>query len=536
MELDNDLLLRTFVSEAEEILAGMEDSLLALEKDPANGETIRALFRGAHTLKGNASCIGMDALAGAVHRVEDYLDRLHTGSAAVDPRHVTILLSFVDLMRQCVRATDGSDIVPPSMTELVGSLAIEEATTATLPDATPAAAHEQTPAQTTNVRVGVSRLDRALDLTGEISIARGRLRQLIDQRHSLEDISEAFSDLERLSGDLQELVMKLRMVPIGPFFRQYMRSVRDVAAAHQKRAVLVLEGEDVEVDLGVIEHLRNPLTHMIRNAIDHGIESPDVRRSRGKNEEGTIRLSALRDGGTIVVRVSDDGAGLNRARIAARARRMGLIGETEKLPDAELFRFIFAPGFSTAEKVTDMSGRGLGMDVVRRNVEELHGSVNVESRNGTAFTIRMPLTVAMIDGFVVTCGRESYVLPVDAITECIAHRENTPGNDVFGIANVRGEPVPFVRLRRFFRLDDAPAAKENLVVVTSEGRRAALLVDALIGERQLGIKPLGTMFQGIAGLAGSAVLGDGRVAIVLDVAALLDKCVAAVREEEAVPA
>ncbi|MGZ7039459.1 MAG: chemotaxis protein CheA, partial [Thermoanaerobaculia bacterium] len=440
----------------------------------------------------------------------------------------------VDLMRESVvTATPGHDAIPPAVLELIDSLTTGGDSSAEIAAATITTSDPQQTARTGSVRVATARLDRALDLTGEISIARGRLRQLIDLRHPLHEISEACGDVERLSNDLQELVMKLRMVPVGPFFRQYTRSVRDVATAHQKKARLALEGEDVEVDLAVIEHLRNPLTHMIRNAVDHGIESPEVRRDHGKTEEGTITLTAHRDGGTIVIRLSDDGAGLNRRRIAARARQLGLLGETEKLPDQELFRFIFAPGFSTAETVTDMSGRGLGMDVVRRNVEALHGTVNVESHEGTAFTLRLPLTVAIIDGFVVTSGREYYVVPLDAVTECIAYRaqDTESDEDTFGIVNLRGEPVPYVRLRRFFGLDAIPVRNECLVVITSEGRRAALMVDSLIGERQLVIKPLGKMFQGIRGLAGSAVLGNGRVAIVLDVAALLDRCVAAVRKD-----
>lgn len=537
MDFDNDLLLRTFVSESEEILTQMEESLLALEKDPANGEKIRTVFRGAHTLKGNASCLGMDTIASAVHRVEDYLDRLNRGKAEIDPRRVTLLLSFVDLMRECVvKAAPGSDVVPPAMLELIELLPTGKETEADSVLMPASSTPDAQGARIESVRVATARLDRALDLTGEISIARGRLRLLIDQRHSLDEISEACNDVDRLSNDLQELVMKLRMVPIGPFFNQYKRSVRDVAAAHQKQARLVLEGEDVEVDLAVIEHLRNPLTHMIRNAVDHGIESPEIRRRNGKNEEGTIRLTANRDGGSIVIRLSDDGAGLNRGRIAARARQAGLLGEGEKLPDQELFRFIFAPGFSTAERVTDMSGRGLGMDVVRRNVEELHGSVNVESGNGTVFTLRLPLTVAIIDGFVVTSGSECYVVPLDAVTECAAwsaEETKSGGGEVYGITNLRNDPVPWVRLRRFFELDGVPARNESLVVVESHGRRAGLLVDSLIGECELVIKPLGKMFQGIRGLAGSAVLGNGRVAIVLDVAAILDRCVSAVREDAA---
>lgn len=514
MEIDTDLLLRTFLAESEDILSGMEETLLALDKDPSNGESIRTLFRAAHTLKGGSACVGMNAIAAAVHRVEDYFDRIQKGTAALEMSRITLLLAFVDEMRRSLAAGTAEQSL----------IAVIDALTATGPCAA-GPVHAETAAATVinNVRVETCKLDRALDLTGEISIARGRLRQLIDQRRPHDQIGEACSDLERLSNDLQELVMKLRMVPVGPFFRQYMRSVRDVAAAHNKRARLVLEGEDVEVDISVIEHLRNPLTHMIRNAVDHGIELPEVRRNKGKDEEGTITLSASRDGGTIVVRLADDGAGLNRSRIAARARQLGLLNETDKPADKDLFPLIFTPGFSTAEKVTDMSGRGLGMDVVRRNVEELHGSVSVESRNGTAFTLRLPLTVAIIDGFVVASGREYYVLPLDAVTECIAHRSD---DTTSGIANVRSEALPFVRLRRLFAIDGGVVPNETLVVVESDRRRAGIVVDSVVGERQLVIKPLGSMFQRIPGLAGSAVLGNGRVAIVLDVAALLDKCAA----------
>ena len=531
MDHESELLLSTFISEAQEILGTMEEALLALDKDPSNAETLRSLFRAAHTLKGNSACLGMESIASVTHRVEDYFDAVQRGKDRIDPQRVTVLLTFVDEMRKSIAAaTIDHATVSPNLVQCVAGLSAAPSAPAAVRTSEEVPAETSAAPHATSVRVETSKLDRALDLTGEISIARGRLRQLIDQRRSHDEISEAYSTVERLSNDLQELVMKLRMVPIGPFFRQYMRSVRDVAAAHSKLARLVLEGEDVEVDLSVIEHLRNPLTHMIRNAVDHGIEAPDVRTRRGKNEEGTITLTAVRDGGTIVIRIHDDGAGLNRSRIAARARQLGLLGESEKLADDELFQFIFTPGFTTAEKVTDMSGRGLGLDVVRKNVEELHGSVKVESREGTTFIIRLPLTVAIIDGFVVMCGSEYYVLPLDAVRECMAHGEADDG-EVYGVANVRGEPLPFVRLRRLFGVDANVTGKETLVVLASDRRRAAVVVDAVVGERQLVIKPLGTMFQRISGLAGSAVLGSGRVAIVLDIAALLDKCVASVRHD-----
>jgi two-component system chemotaxis sensor kinase CheA len=532
MEFDNELLLRTFVSEGEEILSEMEEALLTLEQRPKDGETIRDILRGAHTLKGNAACLGLEALAAVMHRIEDFLQRLHEGEAEVDQITVTQLLTFVDAIRESVAAAaSGRDVVPEVAIDIAEQLTGASGIAA---PAVPAVATPQSAAavRAGSIRVETAKLDRALDLTGEISIARGRLRQTIDLGRPLDEISESCDEVERLSGELQELVMKLRMVPVGPFFRQYSRTVRDVAASHQKSARLVLEGEDVEVDLGVIERLRNPLTHLIRNAVDHGIERPQLRRERGKPAEGKITLGAHRHAGTIVIRIADDGAGLDRSRIATRARGMALAAEPEKLSDHELFRLIFTPGFSTAEQVTDISGRGFGMDIVRRNVEEMHGSVSVESHDGTAVTLRLPLTVAIIDGFVVGCGDEYYVLPLDAISECVAHvPRNAEDDGVYDLADVRGEAVPYVRLRRYFGLGGRRSRSENLVVVTAEGRRAGIVVDVLYGERQVVIKPLGRIFQRIPVLAGSAVLGNGRVAMVLDVAELLERCMADLREE-----
>ncbi len=522
IEFDRQLLLTTFAAEAEEILGSVEEQLLSLENDPRNRETIGAIFRAVHTLKGSAACIGMESLASVLHRVEDFLDRLREGKSEADGDTVTNLLAFVDSVRGSVAAAAaGEDRVHPA------AQTIADALNGTATDATaPAVASGISPAAPAarNIRIETGRLDRILDLTGEISIARGRVRQQLDQRRSVEAVNESYGEVERLSAELQELVMKLRMVPIGPFFRQYMRVVRDTAAAHGKLARLVLDGEDVEVDLGVVEHLRNPLTHMIRNAIDHGIETPQRRTGLGKPEEGRITLSAHRDASTIVIRIADDGAGLDRVRIAERARANGI--DTTRLAEAELVRLIFMPGFTTADKVTDLSGRGIGMDVVRRNIEELHGTVSVESRNGTAFTIRLPLTLAIIDGFVVEAGRESYILPLDCMIECLQLPGEAANEEEYGVLNVRGVPVPFVRLRKHFRMDDPRSARgENMVIVTASGGRAGLVVDRLEGEQQVVIKPLGRLFQGIPGLAGSAVLGSGRVAIVLDVGALIDQCI-----------
>jgi two-component system, chemotaxis family, sensor kinase CheA len=281
------------------------------------------------------------------------------------------------------------------------------------------------------------------------------------------------------------------------------------------------------VDTSIIEHLRDALTHMVRNALDHGIEPPSRRAALGKDPCGTIGLRAFREAGNIVVELSDDGGGLDRVRIAERAR--GRADATGRASDADLQRLIFEPGFSTADRVTELSGRGVGMDVVRRNVEALRGSVAVASREGqgTTFSIRLPLTLAIIDGFGTVAGGETYVVPTEAVIECLelppAGREDGSGRTVI---NLRGEPLPCLRLRDHFGLPGGGVTRENVVVVRHEAGRAGLVVDGLLGERQTVIKPLGPLFRTLPGIAGSAILGSGRVALILDVAGLLRQTLA----------
>jgi two-component system chemotaxis sensor kinase CheA len=319
--------------------------------------------------------------------------------------------------------------------------------------------------------------------------------------------------------------MRMRLVPLGPVFRQHLRTVRDAAAARGKQVQLTLEGEDVEVDASVVDHLRDPLTHMIRNAVDHGIEMPDARRASGKDPTGTVALRARHEGGTVVIELADDGAGLRRDRILARARERGLIAEGAELSEAEAHRLIMEPGFSTAETVSELSGRGVGMDVVRRNVEALRGSIEIASRPGagTTITTRLPLTVAIIDGFTVSVGSESYVIPLDAVTECLAMAADERREDGRGVFSLRGAPLPYVRVRSLFGVAGAPPARENMVVVRHGARLAGLVVDELLGGGQAVVKPLGKMFQRLPGVSGSTILGDGRVALILDVADLLQR-------------
>ncbi|MEA2274775.1 MAG: two-component system, chemotaxis family, sensor kinase CheA, partial [Solirubrobacteraceae bacterium] len=365
-----------------------------------------------------------------------------------------------------------------------------------------------------NLRVGIDKLDRMLNLVGEIATARGNVRQLIEETRE-EKALDAVRELDRLSFDLQEAIMNVRLVPVGPSLRHFHRIVRDLSASQGKRVVLVLEGEDVEVDTTVIEQLKDPITHMIRNAIDHGIEQPQVRVSAGKGAVGTIRITALHQSGGIVFHIADDGAGLNDARIAERCRALGI--DPDRLTRQELRDMTLRPGFSTAREVTDLSGRGVGMDVVRRNVESLRGTLSIDSQPGagTTIDIRLPLTVAVIDGFAIGVGDETYVIPIDSISECTEFPAGL--DEATGVMNLRGEPLPWLRIQSLFGLDSIAADRENVVVVEHEHGRAGIVVDQLFGSSQVVMKPMGRFLRQVPGVSGSSILGNGRVALILDV-------------------
>jgi two-component system, chemotaxis family, sensor kinase CheA len=515
---DRALVLETFLAEAAEHLRALEEKLVALEARSTDPDLLQEIFRAVHSLKGDAAMVGFPQMADFAHEIEDLLDAVRSGEAVVQPEIVSLLLRAVDVLRGLMSGDAPADL---------------EATRQALRDARSGATHAvraadpaASPVENRTLRIDVSKLDRMLDLTGEIAIARGRIAQMLSALPAElgRDILEAHMAAERLQLELQEQVTKARMVPIGPFFRQYVRTVRDLAHAHGKNVRLHIEGDDVEVDTRVVERLRDPLTHMLRNAIDHGIESTELRAALGKSLEGTVTLRAAHEGGSIVIEVRDDGAGFNRARIAERARATGLAAQPEQLPDAELLGFVFAPGFSTAEAVTDLSGRGVGMDVVRHNIDALRGSIDIASveGDGSAVTVRLPLTLAIIDGFGVGVGAETYVIPLDAVLECLAlPRETHEDGAGHGVVNLRGEPLPFVRLRNRLSVPGGAPAREHVVVVHHAGGRAGLAVDELYGERQAVIKSLGTSLEATPGLSGSTILGDGRVALILDVSALL---------------
>lgn len=534
MDFDRNAVLTAFVAETQEGLDLMEQSLLAMESRSGGPELLDDIFRVAHTLKGNATSLELEDIKGFAHVAEDLLDVLREQNAEVSADVISLLLKAVDELRALVTVAEtGSSGLTAEQQALRKRIANEvaiRAQRAVVPNvsgeraATPANS-SMASATTRTLRTDVEKLDRMLNLTGEIVIAQGRLRRMIEKLDagSRRDVLEVQEETERLFRDLQDEVMRVRMVPIGAMLRQNLRSVRDLANSHSKLARVEVSGEDVEVDTTILEHLKDAVLHMIRNAIDHGIEPPATRKKRGKNPCGLIKISAAHASGNVVVTLQDDGAGLNRAKILQKAKQMGLYQQGNPASDAELYQVLFRPGFSTTESVTDLSGRGVGLDVVKRNVEALHGTVDIasEEEHGTTITIRLPLTLAIIDGFSVVAGSETFVVPQQYIIECteITATERRSGSS--GVLNLRGSALPYIRLREVFGQSASSTARENVLVVKVGEFQAGIAVDQLLGAMQAVIKPLGKIFHGITGIAGSTILGDGRVGLIIDVPGLL---------------
>ena len=537
MDFDRDKVVAAFLAESEEGLQLMEQSLIAAETDPSNEELLNDIFRVAHTIKGNAAALDFPELAGFAHVLEDLLDALRTRQLVMTQELATLLLHSVDALRALVpAAAEGNDRLSPSHQQLKDSVcayvARKDVTRRGAPSQESPSSATTVPgslpppgARNRTLRVDIEKLDRMLNLTGEIAITQGRLRRMIEDldSESGREILEMQREAERLHKDLQEQVMGVRMVPIGPLFQQFVRAVRDMSQSHNKLASLQIVGADVEVDTRVLEHLKDPLLHMIRNAVDHGIEAPEVRHAKGKNPCGTLTLKAFHNAGNIHIQLSDDGAGFNRQRILAKAKSLGLVNDGERLSDEEVFQLVFSSGFSTAEAVTDLSGRGVGMDVVRRNIDALRGKIQIQSIDGqgATITIRLPLTLAIIEGFSVVAGSETYVIPLELVSECLEMPAEQITSETGGVISLRGEPLPYVRLSNALGLDDHLPKRQNVVVLHHDGGRAGLAVDRLLGECQAIIKPLSHLFRQVPGVSGSTILGDGRVALILDVSTLL---------------
>lgn len=568
---DSDLLAE-FINESQEHLQNIEQGVLILEENPTDADTLNSIFRAFHTFKGGAGFLNLTAIKDLAHELESLLDAARQHRLDVSSSVINVILEGGDRLTEFVghitkRLAGGDPTEPirvPTLALIARVKAILENPTAPVPSSeprppkqfetlsfaeafvpaptpqiVPVASEEPAPAKpvanavasdsaATFVKVDTQKLDSLIEIVGELVIAQSMvvqdtgIRSLVSQ-----ELTRNLAQLRRTTNDLQRTAMSLRMVPIRGTFQKMTRLVRDLAAKQHKQVRLVMNGEDTELDRTIVGELSDPLIHMIRNSVDHGIEQPDARTAKGKQPEGIVELSAFHQGGSIVIQIRDDGNGLNKERIFAKAVEKGLVKPDAALSDNEIFGLIFAAGFSTAEAITDISGRGVGMDVVRRNIENLRGKIVIDSApgQGTTFTILLPLTLAIIDGLIVRVGPERYIIPTLSVRESFRPTAEMLST-VCGrgeLINVRGRLTPLLRLHQHFNID-ARVSDPTLgivVVVESGSDRRCVMVDELLGKQEVVIKSLGEQFKANAALAGGAILGDGRVGLILNVDALV---------------
>jgi two-component system chemotaxis sensor kinase CheA len=579
-------LLQEFLIESEELLEGMNQDLVALEQAPDDTELLNRIFRALHTIKGTSGFLNFDPVVRLSHRAEDVLNTLRRSEVEFSRRIMDALLAARDqlsIMLQDIRegglkdyALDGliaeleavqepapapsrlgdilvaeGVIAPGALQDVlqqqaqsgeirkIGELLVEKGL-ASKTDVSNALARQKRQADSViaaqTMRVDVRKLDELINLVGELVLERNRLFQLSRElsmgRLEMQDLTEAFSQstarLSFITEELQAAGLRARMVPIDTVFRKFPRLVRDVAHNLKKEVDLLVSGEDTELDKTMVEMIGDPLVHLVRNSLDHGLELPDVRESGGKPRKGTIRLEARQEGDQIIISVADDGAGIDPARIAKKAMEKGLVtaDRLRTMTTREILDFVFLPGFSTAEKISDLSGRGVGMDVVRSNLTKLNGTIELESKLGAGTTVffRLPLTLAILPVLLVEVGNEIYALPLRSVVETARIRATElhrfEGSELL---HLRGETVPLLRLRQIFKVQYRADEKgsDKVVILGIGEKRIALLVDNLIGQESTVIKPLGSYLHHCSGIAGATISGDGRVRLVLDPADLL---------------
>ena len=581
LEQDTELLTE-FINESQEHLQNIEQGVLVLEQHPADADTLNSIFRAFHTFKGGSGFLNLTAIQTLAHNLESLLDLARQHKLEITPAVINLILEGGDVLRQFtneissqlsgkkppgpimvptlrlidrIRSTLGNETPPAAIstpaftipaqtgptakieplaarTEPAIVVPVPVAATVASTPAPPANAAAQARNSTVGavVKVDTLKLDSLVDIVGEMLIAQSLVVQnkAVTSLHD-EQVNRDLAHLSRISKELQRTVMSLRMVPVRSTFQKMNRLVRDLGLKVGKHVELVTEGEDTELDRTIVDELSDPLVHMIRNSVDHGIEKPEVRLQQGKPANGTIFLKAFHQGGNIVIEIKDDGGGLDRDRIRAKAIEKGLLKPEENPPDNELFRLILGAGFSTAEKVTDISGRGVGMDVVRRNIEKLRGKIEIKSKpgEGSTFSIFLPLTLAIIDGLLVAVGHHRYVIPTLLVRESF---RPTPGtihtlHERGEMINLRGKLHALLRL--YTQLGIQPAStdpSQSIVVVVEAGTDVCcLLVDNLLGKHEIVIKSLGETFRCNKYLAGAAILGDGRVGLILDPHALVSE-------------
>ena len=525
-------LVADFILESREHLAAVENQLLALEQDPGNAEAINTIFRGFHTIKGVSGFLEYADIQQFAHEVETLLDLVRASLHPVDRDLIDVILESADHLSQCLLGVETGLEDRPLNEPLIArirNMIARPATAGNLPQPEHAVTSRQpaAPGGPRTVKVDTGKLDYLVDMVGELVIAQSLIRHdpLMAAAHGAR-LTRNLSHLSRITADVQRVAMTMRMVPVGVLFHRMARLVRDLSRKEGKQISLQLNGEDTELDRNMVEELADPLMHMVRNAVDHGAEPPSARIAAGKSPTAQLELKACHQGGSIRIDVSDDGRGLVREKILATARQRGMILGGDHLSDQEVFNFIFEPGFSTAEQVTAVSGRGVGMDVVRRQIMKLRGRIDITSRagKGTTFHIKLPLTLAIIEGLVVGVGEERYVVPMFSVREMLRPApeslSSVPGGGEMVL--VRGSLLPILRLHSRFGVTPASEdpASGILIVAECERRSFCLLVDELIGKQEVVVKNLGETFKAVTGIGGGCILGDGRVGLILDVEAL----------------
>lgn len=588
--IDDEEIITDFVMESLENLGTIEVKLMDLEQDPSDLEAINTIFRSFHTIKGVSGFLNFSKISKFAHIVENLLDKARSGDLRIDGEIIDLILDSADILKRIIEniqaslstgpPTEGSTDIEEIIAEVehliakaegegkrplgeilvakgavskadvegalltkeerhdkkIGEILVEQKKVETR-EAVSALREQKRFGQPAalQLKVDTDKLDKLVDMVGELAITQSVLRQNEVIRTSNDrKLSHIINQLSQITSGIQRTAMSLRMVPAKNTFQKMLRVVRDLAKKAGKEVQLVMSGENTEVDRNMIEEIYEPMVHMIRNSIDHGLEPPEEREAANKPREGTICLRAYHKRGDIVIEIEDDGRGLDKEKILKKARSQGLIGEGEKLTDVEINNLIFSPGLSTADTIDDISGRGMGMDVVNSKLEKLRGRIRVQSvaGKGTTFSIRLPLTLAMIDGMIVKVGGERYIIPSPSVQEAFkpeeveCHTVMEEGEMIM----VRDQLFPLIRLHRLFgpHGTDSSNGKEKapweslVMVVENQGRKKCLLVDELLGQEEVIIKGLGEGLKDLKGIAGGAVMEDGRVGLILDIAGIFN--------------
>jgi two-component system chemotaxis sensor kinase CheA len=570
-------LIGEFLSESEEGLGRADQILMSVEHGGASAEAVNGLFRVFHTVKGVAGFLELPEITTVAHTTETMLNRCREGTLKLADQRLDIVFDATAMVRRMLgelRAAvqdsvqfathedlegllqrlrtlteDGTPAVvtlPAAPPVIEPAVAVPDPRPQAEPAAAPAAVVAPTQRQTgespavavsnpssdamggtklrETVKVDLERVDSLVAMVGELVVVESMVVNAPEIAKSASArVRNCLSQLAKVTRDLQDVGMRMRMLPVAGVFQKMARMSRDLGRKSGKQLRLVLSGETTEMDRSIVEHIADPLVHMIRNAVDHGLEPPDERRRAGKPEEGTIHLSAYHEGGSIVIELADDGRGLDREAILAKARSQGLLGPNDSLSESDIHMLIFAPGFSTAKQVTEVSGRGVGMDVVKRNVEAMRGRVSISTTpgQGTTFKMLLPLTLAIIDGMLVACGQDRYIIPTLSIVESIQPSQDmlVTFADQHEMINIRGQILPLVRLARLFNASDAKSDPTQALVVIIEGvgRRLGLLVDEVVTQQQVVIKSLGQGLGPTRFLSGAAIMADGRVGLIINV-------------------